>query len=150
MKYLRSLPKRSASHSTAYSAPHEVVKVEPLEPGQVTEAPVGLAAGALDEELKTLVGVHAHWYAVLEIVVVTVTVEGPGAEAAEVAGAELVAAVEEDEVMREEVATDEEVVAEEEVRVAEEVDAAEVEILLINRPPIMLELVLAPLTAFFK
>jgi hypothetical protein len=120
-----------------------------LEPGQVTEAPVGLAAGALDEELKTLVGVHAHWYAVLEIVVVTVTVEGPGAEAAEVAGAELVAAIEEDEVMREKVATDE-VVAEEEVRVAEEVNAAEVEILLINRPPMMLELVLAPLTAFFK
>lgn len=125
-------------------------------------APVELGAGALDEALKTLVGVHAHWYAVFEIVVVTVTVEGPGAGAAEVTGAELVAATDEDEVVREEVVTDDgattedetatedEVGAAEEVGVAEEVGAAEVEIVLTNRPPMMLELLLAPLTAFFR
>jgi hypothetical protein len=125
-------------------------------------APVELGAGALDEALKTLVGVHAHWYAVFEIVVVTVTVEGPGAGAAEVTGAELVAVIEEDKVMREEVATDdvaaaedemdaaEETGAAEEVDAAEEVGAAEVEMVLTNRPPMMLELLLAPLTAFFR
>ena len=131
-------------------------------------APVELGAGALDETLKTLVGVHAHWYAVFEIVVVTVTVEGPGTRAAEVTGAELVAATEEDEVMGEEVATDDEATtddeaaaedemdaaeetgAAEEVDAAEEVGAAEVEMVLTNRPPMMLELLLAPLTAFFR
>ena len=113
-------------------------------------APVELGAGALDETLKTLVGVHAHWYAVFEIVVVTVTVEGPGAGAAEVTGAELVAATEEDEVMREEVATDDVAAAEEEADATVEMGAAEVEIVLTNRPPMMLELLLAPLTAFFK
>ena len=107
-------------------------------------APVELGAGALDEALKTLVGVHAHWYAVFEIVVVTVTVEGPGAGAAEVTGAELVAATDEDEVMREEVATDDEATTE------DEMGATEVDIVLINRPPMMLELLLAPLTAFFR
>ena len=85
-------------------------------------APVELGAGALDEALKTLVGVHAHWYAVFEIVVVTVTVEGPGAGAAE----------------------------EEEADATVEMGAAEVEIVLTNRPPMMLELLLAPLTAFFR
>lgn len=119
-------------------------------------APVELGAGALDETLKTLVGVHAHWYAVFEIVVVTVTVEGPGAGVAEVTGAELVAATEEDEVMGEEVATDDEATtddeaaAEDEVGAAKEVGAAEVEIVLTNRPPMMLELLLAPSTAFFR
>ena len=119
-------------------------------------APVELGAGALDEALKTLVGVHAHWYAVFEIVVVTVTVEGPGAGAAEVTGAELVAATDEDEVMPEEVATDDEAATEDEAAIedemgaAEEVGAAEVEIVLTNRPPMMLELLLAPLTAFFR
>ena len=102
------MPKRSELHSTAYTAPHDVVTIEPLEPGQLV-APVGLAAGALDDAAgalddaarvlddaaKTLAGVHAHWYAVLEIVVVTVTVEGPGAGAAEVTGAELAATAEE-------------------------------------------------------
>jgi hypothetical protein len=87
------------------------MKVEPLEPGQET-ALVGVAAGALEVEVKTLAGVHAHWYPVLEIVVVTVTVEGPGAGVAEA--------------------------------------AAEVETMPTNRPPMMLELVLAPLTALFR
>jgi hypothetical protein len=113
-------------------------------------APVELGAGALDEALKTLVGVHAHWYAVFEIVVVTVTVEGPGAGAAEVTGAELVAATDEDEVMPEEVATDDEAATEDEAAIEDEMGAAEVEIVLTNRPPMMLELLLAPLTAFFR
>jgi hypothetical protein len=59
-KYLRSLPKRSALHSTEYTAPHEVLNNEPLEAGQLTAA-VGVAAGALDDVVKTLAGVHAHW-----------------------------------------------------------------------------------------
>lgn len=113
-------------------------------------APVELGVGALDEALRTLVGVHAHWYAVFEIVVVTVTVEGPGAGPAEVTGAELVAATDEDEVMREEVATDDEATTEDEAATEDEVGAAEVEIVLTNRPPMMLELLLAPLTAFFR
>jgi hypothetical protein len=113
-------------------------------------APVELGAGALDEALKTLVGVHAHWYAVFEIVVVTVTVEGPGAGAAEVTGTELVAATREDEAIREEVATDDVAAAEEEADATVEMGAAEVEIVLTNRPPMMLELLLAPLTAFFR
>jgi hypothetical protein len=88
--------------------------------------------------------------------VVTVTVEGPGAGAAEVTGAELVAATDEDEVVREEVVTDDgtttedEAATEDELVAAEEVGAAEVEIVLTNRPPMMLELLLAPLTAFFR
>ena len=71
-------------------------------------------------------------------------------------GAELVAVIEEDKVMREEVATDDEATtddeaaAEDEVGAAKEVGAAEVEIVLTNRPPMMLELLLAPLTAFFR
>lgn len=84
-------------------------------------APVGLATGALNEVLRTPVGVHAHWYSVLEMVVVTVT------------------AAEGDEM-----ATDDGAAAEEEAGVTE------VEILLTIRPPMMLALVLAPLTAFFK
>lgn len=138
---LLSLPKRSELHSTAYTAPHDVVTIEPLEPGQLV-APVGLAAGALDDAAgaldaarvlddaaKTLAGVHAHWYAVLEIVVVTVTVEVPGAGAAEVTGAELAATAEEEEETeeetRDEVDTGEEAATDEEAAMDEEAGAAE-------------------------
>jgi hypothetical protein len=65
---------------------------------------------------------------VLEIVVVTVTVEAPEAGAAEVAGAELDAA--------------------EEIR--EEAGAADVEMIRTSLPPMMLLFVLAPPTALFK
>lgn len=168
----RSLPKRSELHSTAYTAPHEVVTIEPFEPGQLV-APVGFAAGALDdlEEVlddaaKTLAGVHAHWYAVLETVVVTVTVEGPGAGAAEVTGAELAAAEEKEgeieEEMRDEVTIDEEAAADEETAVdedatadeeagtVEEAGAAEVEMLRTSLPPIMLLFEPALLAALFR
>jgi hypothetical protein len=123
------------------------VCIEPLEPGQPT-APVGLAAGALDDAVKTLVGVHAHWYAVLEIVVVTVTVEGPGAGAAEVARVELVATVEEEEA--EEAAADEEAGAIDEAGAVDEAGTDDVDMVRTSRPPIMLLFVLEPVTALFK
>lgn len=48
--------------------------------GPVLEVGEGAAAEELETlGVKTLVGVQAHWYPVLEIVVVTVTVAGPGA-----------------------------------------------------------------------
>jgi hypothetical protein len=71
---------------------------------------------------------------VLEIVVVTVTVEAPGAGAAEVAGAELAAAEE----------------IEEEVGTIEEAGAADVGMMRTSLPPMMLLFVLAPLTALFR
>jgi hypothetical protein len=121
------------------------VNIEPLEPGQPT-APVGLAAGALGDVLKMLEGVHAHWYAVLEIVVVTVTVEGPGAGAAEVATVE----EEEEAAADEEADTIEEADAMDEADAIEEAGADDVGMVRTSRPPIMLLFVFEPVTALFK
>jgi hypothetical protein len=127
----------------------------PLLVGQSRAAPVAAAAGALEvtadtleiaaaelEEMldelgtKTAVGVQAHWYPVLEMMVVTVTVDGvTGLTAAELVttGAEL--------------ATGEELATAEEIATAEELFTTPARI---NLPPMMLLLMFAPVTALFR
>jgi hypothetical protein len=165
--YLLSLPKRSTAHSIAYTAPHGLVKVVPLLAGQES-SPMGEAAAAELEEM--LVGVQ-DWYSVLEMVVVTVTepvfptvwVTVTFDGAAGVTAAELATGEEVD--AREELATAEELITEEELAIgeelaiaeelapAEELAAAEVfetTARRISLPPMMLLLMLAPVTAFFR
>lgn len=80
---------------------------------------LGVEEGAAAEELeelgvKTLVGVQAHWYPVLEMVVVTVTVAGPSAEVAEGDAAGLLGRTEELEEDEDEAGVEEGATTEEE------------------------------------